>query len=314
MALLDVQHISKHQPDRIIVDDISFEQKAFQKIAVAGESGAGKTTLLKMISGHAQPTGGTILFDGRRVIGPDEKLLPGHKQIAYLSQDHDLLHNYKVEELVWFENKFYRMMPPALFEICQVDHLLKRRTNELSGGEKQRISLCMLLVKQPMMLVLDEPFSNLDPVHTNTMKAVLEDIAERLKITILLTSHDPHDTLSWADKIIVMKEGKIMQQGTPEEIYYKPINEYIAGMFGKYNLLKPSVAALFGIESNGNDVMTRPEHFILTATGSGVKGIIQKISFWGSFYEAEVLVDDVKIVVRMMKNDWKVGEEVFARY
>lgn len=172
----------------------------------------------------------------------------------------------------------------------------------------------MLLVQQPKLLVLDEPFSNLDPIHTDTLKVVLEDITERLQITCLLTSHDPHDTLSWADKILVMKEGKFLQEGTPGEVYYKPLNEYVAGMFGKYNLLKPNIAALFGIESNGNDVITRPEQFMINATGSGVKGIIQKICFWGSFYEAEMLVEDVKIVARMMKNEWKVEEEVCLEF
>jgi ABC-type sugar transport system ATPase subunit len=312
MALLEVQHISKQSDENIIVDEISFKQEAFQKIAIAGESGAGKTTLLKMISGHAQPTGGTILFDGKRVIGPEEKLLPGHKQIAYLSQDHDLLHNYRVEELIWFENELSHEEAATLFEICQVDHLLKRRTDQLSGGEKQRIALCMLLVKCPKLLVLDEPFSNLDPIHKTVLKTVIEDIGKRLQITFILTSHDPHDTLSWADEIIVMKEGSIIQKGTPQEIYHQPVNEYAAGLFGKYNLLKPRIALLFGIESNGNDVMARPEHFTISATGSGVKGVIQKISFWGSFYEVEVMIEDVKIVVRTIKNEWKVGKKVLV--
>ncbi|MEP6467645.1 MAG: ATP-binding cassette domain-containing protein, partial [Parafilimonas sp.] len=199
-----------------------------------------------------------------------------------------------------------------LFEICRISHLLKRRTDELSGGEKQRISLCMLLIKSPKMLVLDEPFSNLDLIHTNILKDVLSDVTEKLKITSLLTSHDPHDTLSWAEKIIVMKDGNIIQQGTPEEIYHKPVNEYAAGLFGKYNLLKPNVAALFGIESNGNDVMMRPEHFALIATGSGVAGTIQKIIFQGSFYEAEVLIEDAIIIIQMMKNEWKAGKKVFV--
>ncbi|CAN5615864.1 ABC transporter ATP-binding protein [soil metagenome] len=311
MALLEVQHISKQLNGGLLISDISFEQKALQKIAIAGESGAGKTTLLKMISGHAQPDSGTVLFDGKKVIGPEEKLLPGHKEIAYLSQEHDLLHNYKVEELVWFENKLTHDEATTLFEICQIDHLLKRKTDQLSGGEKQRIALCMLLIKSPKMLILDEPFSNLDPIHTDTLKAVLEDITERLQITCTLTSHDPHDTLSWADEIIVMKEGKIIQQGTPETIYHQPVNEYVAGMFGRYNLLKPTIATMFGIGSNDDDVMVRPEYFTINTNGNGVKGIIQKISFWGSFYEAEVLVGDVKIVVRMMGNEWKVGDEVY---
>ena len=310
MALLEVKNITKQAGEKIIVSDISFQQQALQKIAITGESGAGKSTLLKIISGHAQAGSGTVMFNGERVIGPEEKLLEGHKDIAYLSQHYNLLNNYYVKDLIWFQIKVEEHAAKELFEICRMHHLLERRTDQLSGGEKQRIALCMLQVKHPKLLVLDEPFSNLDPIHKNTLKAVLEDITERLQITCLLTSHDPHDTLSWADEIIVMKEGKIIQQGTPEKIYHQPVNEYVAGMFGKYNLLTPEQASWLGIEANGKEVMIRPEEFIINEN-DGVKGVIQKISFWGSFYETEVLVEDVKIVVRIMKNKWKVGNEVY---
>ena len=313
MALLEVQNINKTQQDRIIVDDISFKQNILQRIAVTGESGSGKTTLLKMISGHAQPTVGIVLFDGKRVIGPEEKLLPGHPSIAYLSQHYELLNNYRVEELIWFENKLSEATATALFRICRIHHLLQRRTGQLSGGEKQRIALCMLLVKQPRMLVLDEPFSNLDLIHKEILKAVLEDIREQLQVTCMLASHDPHDTLSWADEILVMKEGKLLQQGTPQEVYHKPVDEYVAGLFGKYNLLKPHIAVLFGIDSNGEDVMTRPENFRIYKTGNGVKGMIQKISFWGSYYEAEVVIDDAKIIVRTNANELQPGNKIILR-
>ncbi|MFT4156212.1 ABC transporter ATP-binding protein [Parafilimonas sp.] len=312
MALLEVKHISKRVDGNIIIDDISFEQQALQKIAIAGESGAGKTTLLKMITGHIQPTGGSILFDGERVAGPEEKLMPGHKRMGYLSQHYELLNHYRVEELIWFENHLDEAEAKQLFKICRVDHLLHRKTNYLSGGEKQRIALCMLLVKQPGLLVLDEPFSNLDPVHTSTLKDVLDDITGRLKITCMLTSHDPHDTLSWADMILVIKQGKLLQQGSPQELYHRPVNEYVAGMFGKYNLLKPATAALFGIDTRGNTVMTRPENFRIYKTGSGVKGIINKVSFWGSFYEMEVWIDDTKLTVRSDSGEWRNGDKVFV--
>ena len=313
MALLEVQNISKHQPDRIIIDDISFKQEALQKIAITGESGAGKSTLLKIISGHAQAGSGTVIFNGEKVIGPEEKLLAGHKEIAYLSQHYELHNNYYVKDLIWFQIKVDEEAAIQLFEICRISHLLERRTDQLSGGEKQRIALCMLLVKHPKLLVLDEPFSNLDPIHKSTLKTVLEDITDRLQITCLLTSHDPHDTLSWADEIIVMKGGKMIQQGTPQTIYHQPVNEYVAGMFGKYNLVTPEQAAWFGIQANEN-IIIRPESFSISETVSnGVKGTIEKVSFWGGFYEVEVLVDEVTIVVKVMKNEWSVGEEVFIK-
>ncbi len=309
MTLLEVKNITKHIGDHIIVNDISFVQNALQKVAIAGESGAGKSTLLKIISGHVQTDTGLVMFHGERVIGPEEKLLTGHKEIAYLSQHYELLNNYYVKDLIWFQIKVDEETATRLFEICRIRHLLERRTDQLSGGEKQRIALCMLLVKSPRMLILDEPFSNLDPVHTDVLKAVLEDITARLRITCLLTSHDPHDTLSWADEIIVMKEGNILQQGTPQQIYHHPMNEYVAGLFGRYNLLKPEQAALFGIEAKRKDVFIRPEEFIINKS-DGLKGVIRKISFWGSFYEVEVIVEDVKIVVKAMKNEWKISQEI----
>lgn len=309
MALLQVQHISKKVNDITLLDDISFEQQPLQKIAITGESGAGKTTLLKIISGHGQADSGTVLFNGKKVAGADEQLLPGHKQIAYLSQHYELLNNYYVEELVWFGNQLADEDATKLFEICAIDHLLKRKTNKLSGGEKQRIALCMLLVKQPKLLVLDEPFSNLDPIHKNILKQVLDELTEKLNITSVLTSHDPYDTLSWADEIIVMKEGKILQQATPQTIYYKPVNEYVAGMFGKYNLLNATEAALFGIAAQGQTVMLRPEELIIGQ--QGVKATIEKITFWGTFYETEVVVNHTRLIVRMMHSKWAAGDEIF---
>jgi ABC-type sugar transport system ATPase subunit len=312
MALLEVKDISKQQSDRSILQSISFQLETLQKIAITGESGAGKSTLLKIISGHVQSDSGTVLFNGKKVTGPEEKLLPGHKDIAYLSQHYELNNNYVVKDLIWFQINVDEAEAKKIFDICRISHLLERRTNQLSGGEKQRIALCMLLVKYPKLLVLDEPFSNLDPIHKNTLKAVLEDISGRLQITCLLASHDPQDTLSWADEIIVMKEGKIIQQGIPKEIYYQPLDQYVAGMFGKYNLLTQEQAHRFGLQTNEKKVMVRPEDFKINEK-DGEQGMIEKITFWGSFYEAEIGVKDLKIVVRIMKNQWLVGDEVFLK-
>ena len=235
--LLQVLNISKQYANGLLISNISFQQKKLQKIAIAGASGAGKTTLLKIISGNAQPNDGKVLLNGIKVIGPDEQLLPGHPQMGYLSQHYELLNNYKVEDLIWFDNKLPIDEASKLFNVCQINHLLKRKTDQLSGGEKQRIALCKLLVKSPQLLLLDEPFSNLDLIHKNTLKEVLTNITSKLQITCILTSHDPQDILSWADEILVMQDGVIIQKGTGEQIYYHPINEYVAGLFGKYNLL-----------------------------------------------------------------------------
>src|SRR5436190_23055275 len=120
MALLEVKNITKQLHGGLLINNIHFEQQQLQKIAITGESSSGKTTLMKMISGHAQPDSGTIIFNDKRVIGPEEKLLPGHKEIAYLSQYYELPNNYKVEELIWFENRLSEATATALFKICRI--------------------------------------------------------------------------------------------------------------------------------------------------------------------------------------------------
>lgn len=316
MSLLQVKDINKKVSGEISISRINFEQKANEKIAIAGISGAGKTTLLKMIAGLVQPDSGEILLEGKRVSGPDDKLLPGHPEIGYMSQHYELRNNYRVEELIWFENKLPETKANELFEICAIRHLLHRRTNQLSGGEKQRITLCMLLVKSPKLLIMDEPFSNLDPIHTHTLKKVLDDMTAHLKISCLLTSHDPNDTLSWADRILLLRNGKIIQEGTPEDIYHHPIDEYVAAMFGHYNLISVENGSIFpsiiNVPGNNKKLIIRPEEFSISASpNNGQKGIVKKIFFMGTHYLIFVSIGDADIMVNGYDTLFHQGQEVF---
>jgi len=216
---------------------ISFTQKKGQNLAIAGETGSGKSTLLKIIGGLAEPSAGVVLFEGQRVLGPTERLVPGQPGIAYLSQHFELWHNYRVEEILSYANDMTPEESAELYAICHIDHLLGRRTDALSGGERQRIALARLLVRPPRLLLLDEPFSNLDMIHKDTLKRVIRNIGEQLGITCILVSHDPLDLMAWADEVLVLRDGGVEQQGPPERIYRQPINEYVAGLFGKYNLI-----------------------------------------------------------------------------
>jgi len=183
---------------------ISFTQEKGRKLAIAGETGSGKSTLLKMIAGLAAVGPGEVRFEGSRVLGPLERLVPGQPGIAYLSQHFELWNNYRVEEVLSYANDLSVEESVELYGICHIDHLLARRTDQLSGGERQRIALARLLVKPPRLLLLDEPFSNLDMIHKDILKSVIRDITQRLDITCLLVSHDPLDVLSWADEVLVV--------------------------------------------------------------------------------------------------------------
>jgi len=118
------------------------------------------------------------------------------------------------------------------------------KTTELSGGERQRIVLAKTLVKNPSLLLLDEPFSNLDPAHKNQMKEVLNELATILSLTMVLVSHDGSDLLSWADSLLVLHRGKIVQFGSPAELYFNPANPYVAGLLGPFNQIEETDSAL----------------------------------------------------------------------
>jgi ABC-type sugar transport system ATPase subunit len=321
MTFLKVSGVSKKVGDSFLLSDISFSQRKLQNIAIAGETGAGKSTLLKMIAGLIQPETGEILFENRKVIGPNDQLVPGHPGIAYLSQHFELQKFLRVEQVLAYSNTLSDSDAGTLYEVCQINHLLMRRTDQLSGGEKQRIAICRLLISSPRLLLLDEPFSHLDMVHKNTLKSVIRDISERLKITCILVSHDPLDTLSWADKVLVMKDGQILQMGSPEDVYHRPANEYSGGLFGKYTIIGPEHFKSFSIikeiqrlirEAAGKRIFLRPEGFRLVTKGPrALRGRVERIVFYGPYREAEIAVSKMMVTVKTDNADIAEGDTVY---
>ncbi len=276
---------------------ISFTQSLHQRLAIAGETGSGKSTLLKTIGGLQTAEKGEVLFEGNRVLGPLERLIPGHPGIAYLSQHFELWNNYRVSEILSYANELSDEESTELYRVCRIDHLLSRRTDQLSGGERQRISLAKLLVKPPKLLLLDEPFSNLDMIHKSILKSVIRDLGDRMGITCMLVSHDPVDLLSWADEILVIKDGYVVQQDTPERIYRQPKNEYVAGLFGRYNLLKGE--------------FIRPEDiWVEDGQGEALAGQVKRVTFVGSHYDVEVMTGEGMLLVRTLGDELRPGQPV----
>lgn len=295
MDLLLVNKAGRKGGKGWILKDIHFAQKRFQHLVIAGETGSGKSTLLKMIAGLIQPDEGRIFFDGEAVAGPDEKLVAGHPRIGYLSQQFELPKFLRVEQVLSYANALPARQANAIYKVCRIAHLLKRSTRELSGGERQRIALARVLIAQPELLLLDEPYSNLDMVSKNMLKRVVENVGEKLKITVILVSHDPQDTLPWADYIVVLKKGKVAQEGTPQKIYHEPVNEYVAGLFGKCNALTPALAKK--LQCKGKNRLIRPERLMISKRKNGIRAQVSKVTFFGSYYEIEVMAPDVITVV-----------------
>ncbi|RYD73395.1 MAG: ABC transporter ATP-binding protein [Sphingobacteriales bacterium] len=308
MALLSVTHLSGIEEGKTTVKNISFTQHKFEKIAIAGETGAGKTSLLKMIGGFMQPASGSILLNDERVKGPDEQLIAGHKKIAYLSQHFELRNNYRVHELLEMANKIDGERANKIYAICRIDHLLKRWTDELSGGEKQRISLARLLSTSPELLLLDEPFSNLDMQHKQQMKQVIDDLAQEMNITCMLVSHDALDILSWADTVFFMRNGQIIQRGTAAELYNRPTDEYCAALLGTYNLIDTSLIPF--LKQGDKKFFCRPgEIKIANPDTAAIKGIVKKILYWGSYYTIDVLVQGQLFFLQTPTHTLHTGDE-----
>lgn len=297
------------------MQSVCFSLQQGKKLAVAGATGSGKSTLLKIIAGLVQPDSGAVYFEGKRVLGPDEKLLPGHPAIGYLSQHFELRNNYTIGEELDYANLMPQEEAEAIYRLCDVAHLKHRGTNQVSGGEKQRIVTARLLTTRPRLLLLDEPYSNLDMGHRNAMKNIVRQIVTELGIACILVSHEPTDTLSWADEIIVLQNGKIVQQGSPTEVYHQPVNEYVASLFGQFNLLTPAQAKLLGVievEEN-RKLLVRPGYFsITTKENRGVAGIAQSVSFMGT--HAELMIsfpEGGEVTVLSLETQYHQGDQVF---
>ncbi len=320
MDFLQVEAVHKMELNKWVLSDIQFSQHRFQQLAIAGETGSGKSSLLKVIGGIVTPDKGRVFFENvklKRV--PDEKLLPGHPGIAYLSQYFELRNNYTIAEILSYANSLSAKDAGLIYEVCQVDHLLNRRTDQISGGEKQRIALARLLVSAPRLLLLDEPFSNLDTMHKLILKKVIQDIGQTLQITCMLVSHDPQDTLSWADEIIILKEGRIVQKNTPQKIYQQPIDAYTAGLFGKYNvcdaaLLAQQMQCAIPLERS-KKVFVRPEDISIEMSDPsvGTATVISK-TYFGSYYELEIDIAAQRLLVKVTTSTLQPGDAVALRY
>jgi ABC-type sugar transport system ATPase subunit len=308
--LLGITNISKKGEEGLVLNDISFEQKKFQKLVIAGETGSGKSTLLKIIAGLVQPDSGQVVFNGEEVKGPSDALVPGHPQIAYLSQHFDLQRFLRVEQVLEYANHLSKKEAAAIFSVCRIDHLLHRKTDQLSGGEKQRIAIARLLIGKPVLLLLDEPYTNLDMVLKSILKKVIEDIGRKLRITCIMVSHDPADTLSWADEIMVLKEGNLIQHGTPQQIYRQPVNEYVAGLFGDYNLLPPTQQKLLGVHHPEGIRLARPEEFRIRKSKTVNRFHIDEVRFCGNLYELKLTYRLLSVWVATTASKYRVGDRV----
>ena len=313
--LIKIFALSKKMAGKIAIDNISLNLFANKKIAIAGETGSGKSTLLKLIAGLEQADSGDVYFNNEKIKGPNEQLIPGHKKIAYLSQHFELRNNYHIWEILSYANELTQNEADELYQLCRIDHLLNRWTDELSGGEKQRVALARLLTTSPSLLLLDEPYSNLDAHHKKIISEIIHDISTRLNITCIMVSHYAPDILSWADTLIIMKDGKLIQQGNPDEIYHHPINEYCAGLLGDYSLInsESKLAKYLLTDSipEQKQLLIRPNYFsINTNQKISLSALVIKINFRGNYTLLTAEAEGERLQLISFADDIKIGDEI----
>ena len=309
--LLEVNDVSFQYHEQRALSGISFRQQAGERLAIAGQTGSGKTSLLKIAAGLLQPAQGYVQFMGKPVKGPDDVLVAGHSEIAYLSQNFELPKFIRVEQAFNYVNREQESYAAKIIKWCRVDHVLNRKTDELSGGERQRVAVARLLLSHPRLLILDEPFSNLDIVQKSTLKETLAEVEKRTGLSFILVSHDPQDSLSWADKILALKDGRVLQTGTPEEVYRSPRNDYVASLFGTFAHIDKTLARKWKAKEG---TLIRPEQLAISKSSlvNSVAGRVVAIRYYGLYFEADIETNTSTFTVRHLNRLIKERDTVYV--
>ena len=245
------------------VAGVSLEVSRGELFAVLGPSGCGKTTLLRLIAGFERPDEGEVTVGGDLVAGPGTFVQPERRRIGMVFQDYALVPHLTVERNVGFGLPRRERSGPrvrAALELVGLQHKMERFPHELSGGERQRVALARALAPEPQVVLLDEPFSSLDATLRAGLRREVELILRDAGATALLVTHDQEEALSLADRVAVMREGRIVQAGRPEEVYSRPADRWAAQFVGEVNVVS-------GV-ARGSRVQTELGSFDLPGGGS----------------------------------------------
>jgi len=237
MSHVELQHITKNFPVVTALDDVSFDVKDGEFFVLLGPTGAGKTTTLRVIAGLEHQEAGSVLFDGEAV----DNEAPSDRDVALVFQQYSLYPTMSVYDNLAFplRSPLRRMSAEEIrkkvedtSEKLRISHLLKRKTAHLSGGEMQRVSIGRAIVRSPRVFLMDEPLSNLDAKLREALRIELQHLQKIQGSTTLFVTHDQIEALTMADRIAVLNEGRIIQSGTPEDIYDRPASTFVAQLVG----------------------------------------------------------------------------------
>lgn len=296
LAAINGEHITsiftgKHQVTA--VDDASFEINEKKITAIIGESGSGKSTLLKIIYGLIEPNDGEVRYQGWLVPTRKDKLIPGHDAMKMVSQGFDDLNLYAkvwdniASQLPNTNIEYKQSRTQEILEKLKIDHLAQQRVADLSGGERQRVAIARALINDPEVLLMDEPFNQVDAAFRDGLQQDIKQIVKDMGLTVVLVSHDPAEVLAMADALIVMRNGKIVDSGDPKALYFEPKHPYTALLLAKSNILDNNSASQLGIQTQALSVAIHQE-WINVQSAPASNFVIKDIKFRG-FYSEYVL-------------------------
>ncbi|EKO3402142.1 ABC transporter ATP-binding protein [Vibrio fluvialis] len=308
MSYVSVQQLTKRFGDNTVFESIQFDIQQGEFITLLGPSGCGKSTLLRSLAGLNPVDSGSIIVGGEEIT----HAAPQKRGIGMVFQSYALFPNMTVAGNIGFGLKMQGLDKATMArEVAQVIELVALQGKEecyphqLSGGQRQRVALARALVVKPRILLLDEPLSALDAKIRKHLRQQIRDIQKELNLTTIFVTHDQEEAMTMSDRIFLMHQGKIVQQGSPESIYTQPANEFVAGFMGHYNLVDATQAkTLFNLDTPWK-VAIRPESIYVAELGrhygahisAPQRAVIKSHQLLGNVIRYHVAVDECELTV-----------------
>lgn len=313
MSLLKINHLAKSFDGEPVLRDVSFELEQDELVAVLGASGSGKTTLLRLIAGFEMPSGGEIFLDSSLIATPNQIVPAEKRKIGIVPQDGALFPHLSVRENIAFgitNQKDKDARVKQLLALIELEDYADRKPHELSGGQAQRVALARALAPRPRLVLLDEPFSALDADLRVRLRLDVKRVIRKEGVSAILVTHDQEEALSLADRVAVLRDGEIVQIGTPTEIYNSPADVGIATFLGDSVLVDGFIengkvvtdlgklSALNQVKEGERGVVAiRSENFYLQPNPAGESEVVGRV-FFGHDAVLEVQTPTIRIRAR----------------
>lgn len=295
--LLEINNLYfSHTKEKPLFQNLNLKFEAGKIIALAGESGCGKSTLLSLMYGLLDWESGEIIFDGQKLMGPKGNLVPGEADMKFVAQNFDLMPYATVAENV---GKFISNINLAqkketvaeLLEVVGLSEYANVLPKYLSGGQQQRVAIARALSVLPKLLILDEPFSNLDFPRKVELRERLFSYVKQNKISLIISTHELQDIIPWLDQIIVLQNGRLIQNDNPEETFKNPYNSYVAKLFGEVNIFDETEVTDFDLKK----FSYYPKE--ISISENGIEAEVLESRFAGNFYWNKVKAKNKEIIL-----------------